>query len=81
MDYGQALEFGYFLIPDASDASGVLETASLGSQSQSTRPNRHLDLVVEPLTNRDDDLASGVSGLDISDRRSGLDQRVGSIDD
>ncbi len=47
----------------------------------STHPNRHLDHVFEPLTNRDDDLASGVSGLDISDRRSGLGQRVGSIDD
>jgi hypothetical protein len=36
---------------------------------------------VEPLTNRDDDLASGVPGLDIGDRRSGLGQWIGSIDD
>lgn len=27
MDYGQSLEFGYFLIPNASDPAGVLETA------------------------------------------------------
>ena len=26
-DYGHALEFGYFLVPDASDPKGVLETA------------------------------------------------------
>jgi alkanesulfonate monooxygenase SsuD/methylene tetrahydromethanopterin reductase-like flavin-dependent oxidoreductase (luciferase family) len=29
MDYGHALEFGYFLIPDAADPLGVLETARL----------------------------------------------------
>jgi alkanesulfonate monooxygenase SsuD/methylene tetrahydromethanopterin reductase-like flavin-dependent oxidoreductase (luciferase family) len=29
MDYGHALEFGYFLVPDASDPEGVLETARL----------------------------------------------------
>jgi hypothetical protein len=27
MDYGRSLEFGYFLIPDAADPGGVLETA------------------------------------------------------
>jgi alkanesulfonate monooxygenase SsuD/methylene tetrahydromethanopterin reductase-like flavin-dependent oxidoreductase (luciferase family) len=29
MDYGQQLEFGYFLIPDAGDVPAVLETARL----------------------------------------------------
>ena len=29
MDYGHSLEFGYFLIPDAGDPRGVLETARL----------------------------------------------------
>ena len=29
MDYGHALEFGYFLTPDAGDPAGVLETARL----------------------------------------------------
>jgi alkanesulfonate monooxygenase SsuD/methylene tetrahydromethanopterin reductase-like flavin-dependent oxidoreductase (luciferase family) len=29
VDYGHTLEFGYFLIPDASDPSGVPETARL----------------------------------------------------
>jgi hypothetical protein len=27
LDYGHPLAFGYFLIPDAGDPSGVLETA------------------------------------------------------
>ena len=31
-DYGHELEFGYFLIPDASDPQGVLETARLAEQ-------------------------------------------------
>jgi hypothetical protein len=29
VDYGRSLEFGYFLIPDAGDPRGVLETAHL----------------------------------------------------
>ena len=29
MDYGHSLEFGYFLIPEAGDPQGVLETARL----------------------------------------------------
>ncbi len=29
LDYGHALEFGYFLVPDAGDPVGVLETARL----------------------------------------------------
>jgi alkanesulfonate monooxygenase SsuD/methylene tetrahydromethanopterin reductase-like flavin-dependent oxidoreductase (luciferase family) len=29
MDYGHSLEFGYFLVPEAGDARGVLETARL----------------------------------------------------
>ena len=29
LDYGRPLEFGYFLVPDAADPSGVLETARL----------------------------------------------------
>jgi alkanesulfonate monooxygenase SsuD/methylene tetrahydromethanopterin reductase-like flavin-dependent oxidoreductase (luciferase family) len=29
LDYGHPLEFGYFLVPDAGDPLGVLETASL----------------------------------------------------
>jgi alkanesulfonate monooxygenase SsuD/methylene tetrahydromethanopterin reductase-like flavin-dependent oxidoreductase (luciferase family) len=29
LDYGQPLEFGYFLVPDAGDPQGVLETARL----------------------------------------------------
>ena len=32
MDYGHPLEFGYFLIPDASDPRGVLETARVADQ-------------------------------------------------
>jgi alkanesulfonate monooxygenase SsuD/methylene tetrahydromethanopterin reductase-like flavin-dependent oxidoreductase (luciferase family) len=32
MDYGHHLEFGYFLIPDASDPRGVLETARVADQ-------------------------------------------------
>jgi alkanesulfonate monooxygenase SsuD/methylene tetrahydromethanopterin reductase-like flavin-dependent oxidoreductase (luciferase family) len=31
-DYGQQIEFGYFLTPDAGDPSGVLETARLADQ-------------------------------------------------
>jgi alkanesulfonate monooxygenase SsuD/methylene tetrahydromethanopterin reductase-like flavin-dependent oxidoreductase (luciferase family) len=31
-DYGHELEFGYFLIPDAEDPEGVLETARLADQ-------------------------------------------------
>jgi alkanesulfonate monooxygenase SsuD/methylene tetrahydromethanopterin reductase-like flavin-dependent oxidoreductase (luciferase family) len=31
-DYGHDLEFGYFLIPDAGDAQGVLETARLADR-------------------------------------------------
>ena len=31
-DYGHSLEFGYFLIPDAGDPQGVLETARLADQ-------------------------------------------------
>ena len=29
LDYGHSLEFGYFLVPDAGDPLGVLETARL----------------------------------------------------
>jgi alkanesulfonate monooxygenase SsuD/methylene tetrahydromethanopterin reductase-like flavin-dependent oxidoreductase (luciferase family) len=32
MDYGHPLEFGYFLVPDAGDPQGVLETARLADQ-------------------------------------------------
>jgi alkanesulfonate monooxygenase SsuD/methylene tetrahydromethanopterin reductase-like flavin-dependent oxidoreductase (luciferase family) len=32
MDYGHSLEFGYFLIPDAGDPPGVLETARLADR-------------------------------------------------
>ena len=32
MDYGHSLEFGYFLIPDAGDPRGVLETARLADR-------------------------------------------------
>jgi alkanesulfonate monooxygenase SsuD/methylene tetrahydromethanopterin reductase-like flavin-dependent oxidoreductase (luciferase family) len=32
MDYGHTLEFGYFLIPDAGDPRGVLETARLADR-------------------------------------------------
>jgi alkanesulfonate monooxygenase SsuD/methylene tetrahydromethanopterin reductase-like flavin-dependent oxidoreductase (luciferase family) len=31
-DYGQPMEFGYFLTPDASDPGGVLETARLADE-------------------------------------------------
>ena len=31
-DYGHDIEFGYFLVPDAEDPEGVLETASLADQ-------------------------------------------------
>ncbi len=31
-DYGHHLEFGYFLIPDANDPDGVLETARLADR-------------------------------------------------
>ena len=51
LDYGHPLEFGYFLIPDADDPAGVLETARLadglgydliGVQDHPYQP-RHLD--------------------------------------
>ena len=51
VDYGHALEFGYFLTPDAGDPRGVLETARLvddlgydllGVQDHPYQP-RHLD--------------------------------------
>jgi alkanesulfonate monooxygenase SsuD/methylene tetrahydromethanopterin reductase-like flavin-dependent oxidoreductase (luciferase family) len=51
LDYGQALEFGYFLVPDAGDPLGVLGTARLldrlgydllGVQDHPYQP-RHLD--------------------------------------
>ena len=51
LDYGHPLEFGYFLVPDAGDASGVLKTAGLaddlgydllGVQDHPYQP-RHLD--------------------------------------
>jgi alkanesulfonate monooxygenase SsuD/methylene tetrahydromethanopterin reductase-like flavin-dependent oxidoreductase (luciferase family) len=51
LDYGHSLEFGYFLVPDASDPQGVLETALLvdrlgydliGVQEHPYQP-RHLD--------------------------------------
>ena len=51
LDYGHPLEFGYFLVPDASDPSGVLNTARLaddlgydllGVQDHPYQP-RHLD--------------------------------------
>ncbi len=29
LDYGRPLEFGFFLVPDAGDPEGVLETAGL----------------------------------------------------
>ena len=29
LDYGHPIEFGYFLVPDAGDPLGVLETARL----------------------------------------------------
>ena len=32
MDYGHSLEFGYFLVPEAADPRGVLETARLADQ-------------------------------------------------
>jgi alkanesulfonate monooxygenase SsuD/methylene tetrahydromethanopterin reductase-like flavin-dependent oxidoreductase (luciferase family) len=32
MDYGHALEFGYFLIPEAGDPRGVLETARMADR-------------------------------------------------
>ncbi|HMJ33379.1 MAG TPA: LLM class flavin-dependent oxidoreductase [Baekduia sp.] len=32
MDYGHPLEFGYFLIPEAADPQGVLETARLADE-------------------------------------------------
>jgi alkanesulfonate monooxygenase SsuD/methylene tetrahydromethanopterin reductase-like flavin-dependent oxidoreductase (luciferase family) len=32
MDYGHALEFGYFLIPDAGDPQAVLETARIADR-------------------------------------------------
>ena len=32
MDYGHPLEFGYFLVPDASNPRGVLETARVADQ-------------------------------------------------
>jgi alkanesulfonate monooxygenase SsuD/methylene tetrahydromethanopterin reductase-like flavin-dependent oxidoreductase (luciferase family) len=32
MDYGHPLEFGYFLVPDAADPQGVLETARLADR-------------------------------------------------
>jgi hypothetical protein len=32
MDYGHPLEFGYFLIPDAGDPRGVLETARVADR-------------------------------------------------
>jgi alkanesulfonate monooxygenase SsuD/methylene tetrahydromethanopterin reductase-like flavin-dependent oxidoreductase (luciferase family) len=50
-DYGHPLEFGYFLVPDAADPTGVLETARLadelgydlvGVQDHPYQP-RHLD--------------------------------------
>jgi len=50
-DYGQQIEFGYFLVPDAGDPEGVLETAVLadrlgydllGVQDHPYQP-RHLD--------------------------------------
>src|SRR5260370_14484306 len=50
-DYGQHLEFGYFLLPDADDPAGVLATARLigelgydlvGIQDHPYQP-RHLD--------------------------------------
>jgi alkanesulfonate monooxygenase SsuD/methylene tetrahydromethanopterin reductase-like flavin-dependent oxidoreductase (luciferase family) len=31
-DYGHEIEFGYFLVPDAGDPAGVLETADLADQ-------------------------------------------------
>jgi hypothetical protein len=31
-DYGHRLEFGYFLIPDAIDAEGVIQTARLADR-------------------------------------------------
>ena len=51
LDYGHPLEFGYFLVPDAGDPLGVLETARLadglgydllGVQDHPYQP-RHLD--------------------------------------
>src|SRR5918996_1901744 len=51
LDYGHPLEFGYFLVPDAGDPLGVLETARLldrrgydlvGMQDHPYQP-RHLD--------------------------------------
>jgi alkanesulfonate monooxygenase SsuD/methylene tetrahydromethanopterin reductase-like flavin-dependent oxidoreductase (luciferase family) len=51
LDYGHPLEFGYFLVPDAADPRGVLETARLaddlgydllGVQDHPYQP-RHLD--------------------------------------
>jgi alkanesulfonate monooxygenase SsuD/methylene tetrahydromethanopterin reductase-like flavin-dependent oxidoreductase (luciferase family) len=51
LDYGHSLEFGYFLVPDAGDPLGVLETARiadglgydlLGVQDHPYQP-RHLD--------------------------------------
>ena len=50
-EYGPPLEFGYFLVPDAADPQGVLETARLvdvlgydllGVQDHPYQP-RHLD--------------------------------------
>ena len=34
-DYGQQIEFGYFLVPDAGDPEGVLETAVLAVDRKS----------------------------------------------
>jgi hypothetical protein len=31
-DYGHSIEFGYFLIPDAGDPEGVLQTARLADE-------------------------------------------------
>ena len=51
LDYGEPLEFGYVLVPDAGDPSGVLETARvadglgydlLGAQDRPYQL-RHLD--------------------------------------
>ena len=39
LDYGHPLEFGYFLIPDAGDPHGVLETARLADDAR-LRPAR-----------------------------------------
>ena len=31
-DYGHEIEFGYFLVPDADDPQGVLDTARLADR-------------------------------------------------